>query len=101
MPTPQTQDSSQSPSLTYDPEWLAITRVFHPYLLLELRQKSLPLSDHLVELVKAEMERIKAEGLVIPPLSPKPDMGPIEIGDVQKFVTTAPAHGEPGGSECE
>lgn len=61
-------------------------------------------------LVKAELERIRSEGLAIAPhLNPNGDgvvgdvggSGHVEVGRIQKFARTAPAHGEPGGSESE
>lgn len=31
--------------LEYDPEWLAITRVFHPYLIIEDREAKIPVDQ--------------------------------------------------------
>jgi hypothetical protein len=52
--------------MTYDPYWLAIVKVYNPYLSLEIRPKVYPLQDHLDQMVKDEYERILHEGLLVP-----------------------------------
>ncbi|KAI9637235.1 putative RNA lariat debranching enzyme [Dioszegia hungarica] len=116
IPSSTPSDPSEPLELTYDPQWLAITRVFHPYLSLEVRQKALPLPDHMAELVKAELERIEREGVSVPPIPSATQegevgvsaesqagasirKGSIAVAAVQQFWPTAPAQGEPGGSE--
>lgn len=74
-----------------------------------MRQKILPFPDHLSGLVKTELEKIKSEGLSVPPgmigdqveVEVKREKGMVEIGRVHVFQPTAPAQGQPGGSECE
>jgi len=39
--------SSSNPSLSYDAQWLAITKTFHPYLSTALKPQSLPSDDNL------------------------------------------------------
>jgi hypothetical protein len=96
--------------MTYDPEWLAITRALHPYLSLNLRPSPLPHPDQVDQMVQDEKERLKTEGLLVPALQGSevdgpPELvwekGPVEVGRVQKFWPTAPAQGLPGGSESE
>lgn len=53
------------PRLTYDPNWLAITRALHPYLSLELHS-SLPPRVEQDALVADELVRIKEEGVLVP-----------------------------------
>lgn len=38
---------SSNPSLSYDPQWLAITKTFHPYLSTALKPQSLPTDENL------------------------------------------------------
>lgn len=96
--------------MTFDPHWLAITRAMHPYLTLNIRQLDPPYAD-LDHLVQSELGRIETEGLLVPELakggeeSAVPalvwEKGPVDVGRVQKFWPTAPAEGEPGGSDRE
>lgn len=82
----------------------------HPYLSLSVRQLDPPYGQ-LEEMIHTELETIKSQGLLVPELtrpgeeSPVPTLvwekGPIEVGRVQKFWPTAPAHGTPGGSDSE
>lgn len=115
IPSPVPRTADEPLSLTYDPEWLAITRVFHPFLSLEVRQKALSLPDHLASLVREERKRMEEEGLLVPtsPLLGEDDgtalgsgeqvrvKGAIQVDKVQRFRPTAPAHGQPGGSQGE
>ncbi|WVR07368.1 hypothetical protein IAU60_004409 [Kwoniella sp. DSM 27419] len=95
----------QAPRLTFDPEWLAICRALHPYLSTTLHQTSLPPPQILNQLVADEIVRIREEGLLVPSEEMVDgqvqlvwEKGEVEVGRVQKFWPTAPAHGEPGGS---
>ncbi|RSH81388.1 hypothetical protein EHS25_006920 [Saitozyma podzolica] len=70
IPTPAASTStstSTTPRLTFDPHWLAITRAFHPYLSTQFHQTPLPRPDELDALVSDELERIREEGLLVPP----------------------------------
>ncbi|KAF8337498.1 lariat debranching enzyme, C-terminal domain-containing protein [Cantharellus anzutake] len=65
--------------LTYDTEWLAITRALHPYLSLSRLQDPLPSMEEARKMVQKELEWIKenvGEGK--------------KIENVQKFCMTAP-----------
>jgi len=94
--------------MTFDPHWLAVTRAMQPYFSLGMREIDPPFHQ-LPSLVQAELDRIAAEGLLVPEIptdgqsNPLPTLvwekGPIDVDRVQKFWPTAPAHGEPGGSD--
>jgi lariat debranching enzyme len=95
--------------MTYDPEWLAITRALNPYLSLNQSQIPLPPQTEIDQLISDEKSRIKNEGLLVPEETVGEDgfvklvweMGEIEVGRVQKFWPTAPAEGQSGGSACK
>ena len=76
--------------LTFDPEWLAITRAFNPHMTLNRAQGSYPDEDLAREAVCQEMEWIK-EHVV----SGK-EGGTVKVDDVQQFVMTAPGPGSEG-----
>ena len=92
--------------MTFDPEWLAITRTLHPWLSTEYRQIPLPPPKEIERLIRIQKTRIEKEGLLVP----KPgweegeevelmwEKPPIEVSRVQQFWPTARAHGQPGGS---
>jgi lariat debranching enzyme len=94
--------------MTFDPHWLAITRAMQPYFSLGMREIDPPYQQ-LPSMVQTELDRIIAEGLLVPEIpidgQPNPlptliwEKGPIDVDRVQKFWPTAPAHGEPGGSD--
>ncbi|ODO08455.1 RNA lariat debranching enzyme [Cryptococcus wingfieldii CBS 7118] len=98
---------SYPPRLTYDPEWLAITRALHPYLPLEYHAIRPPPSHILGQMIEDERIRMREEGLLVPQI-PKEgeeegeelvwEKGKIDVGRVQRFWWTAPPQGEPGGS---
>ncbi|GJJ14916.1 hypothetical protein Clacol_009186 [Clathrus columnatus] len=73
-----------SPYITFDPEWLAITRALHPFLSLQRNQKHVPRSEELQKLVDTERVWI-TQNLA--------DGGSIEIGQIQEFTPTAPGPG--------
>ena len=84
------EDRRRMPELTYDPEWLAITRAFHPYMSLSPEQVPFPTEAQARELVRNElawvMENIETRA------GEKP--GSRSIHDCQQFVMTAPGpHG--------
>jgi lariat debranching enzyme len=101
--------TSSPPRLTYDPEWLAITRALHPYLSTQYHQTPLPRSDQLDTVIAYELARIRSEGLLLPSVGwdgeGPPEMvwekGKVEVGRVQRFWLTAPAQGQPGGDPSE
>ncbi len=89
VPTAETQPTGESPKMTFDPAWLAISRAFQPLLSLHIQQQPLP-SDPTI--LKATIEKELAwirENLQ--------DGGAPEVSSIQRFERTAPAPGEPGG----
>ncbi|KZV99020.1 DBR1-domain-containing protein [Exidia glandulosa HHB12029] len=67
------------PVLTFDPEWLAISKALHPFLSTSRSQLPLPSEETAKKLVDKEREWI-AE-----------NVGSLDIADVQVFTMTAPA----------
>ncbi|KAK8854940.1 hypothetical protein IAR55_003679 [Kwoniella newhampshirensis] len=106
VPAPKPSPEGQTPRLTYDPEWLAISRALHPYLSVKHQQTPLPPSDALQQMIQDEKDRIERDGLLVPSEVVREDglvdldweKGDIEVNRVQKFWPTAPAEGQPGGS---
>jgi len=94
--------------MTFDPHWLAITRAMQPHLSLGIREIDPPMND-LPGLIKRELDQITTQGLLVPELTKGGEMNPvpnlvwekgeIDVDRVQRFWPTAPAHGEPGGSD--
>ena len=76
-----TPGTSSPPRLTFDPEWLAITRAFDPYMALEKKQHG-PYPDHptAIEAVSRELEWVKQN---------IPEGGSQDVNDVQTFIVTA------------
>ncbi|KIJ29234.1 hypothetical protein M422DRAFT_235362 [Sphaerobolus stellatus SS14] len=74
-------NSNGSPHLTFDPEWLAITRALHSYLSTSRTQPSLPTPDEAKILVMSELEWVKKNVL---------NGGLLPINEVQTFWRTAP-----------
>ncbi|KIM43939.1 hypothetical protein M413DRAFT_9238 [Hebeloma cylindrosporum] len=92
QPLPSTSGlPGPSPLLSYDPEWLAITRAFHSYLSLTRQQSNFPEEAEARALVaqaaKWVEENVKTN-----------EQGEIPVADHQTFVMTAPGPGsqEPG-----
>lgn len=81
IPTPPSVPQSQPPRLTFDPEWLAITRALHPFFCTTKAQATLPNPDDARALVATELEWVRRN---------VPDGGLQEVSEVQKFWRTAP-----------
>jgi lariat debranching enzyme len=77
------KDGDVVPLLTYDPEWLAITRAFHPYLSTTIEQPSFPSETQAREMVKNELEWVSKH---------LGSQDALKISDCQQFIVTAPAH---------
>lgn len=77
-------ESPTTPRLTYDPEWLAITRAFHPYLSTSRLQPRLPDQAEAREKLKKELEWVTE------------NIGTRDILDCQEFRPTAPGPGSEG-----
>lgn len=78
------RDNDSIPTVTFDPEWLAISRAFHPYMSLSRSQRPYPDEAEARESVKKEMEWIKSHILA--------GKG-VKVNDYQTFVVTAPPPG--------
>jgi lariat debranching enzyme len=74
------------PLLSYDPEWLSITRAFHSYLSLTRQQSRFPEESQARSLVaraaKWVEKNVKTD-----------EQGEIPVADHQTFVMTAPGPG--------
>ncbi|KAG8740020.1 hypothetical protein FRC12_016132 [Ceratobasidium sp. 428] len=77
-PSVPSASPASAPALTYDREWLAISRALHPYLSTTQKQRALPQPQDMPALI-AKSQRWVDE-----------NVGEREIADVQKFVMTAP-----------
>ncbi|KAF7304246.1 DBR1-domain-containing protein [Mycena chlorophos] len=90
LPTPDQTDTDAPPRLTYDPEWLAISRAFHPFFSLKPQQNRYPLADAVGALVDEARawvtDNLKAR-------EPSLDITDLEVNQVQQFVMTAPGPG--------
>lgn len=81
-----------------------------PYLSLGIREIDPPIAE-LSQMIEKELDQIKSQGLLVPEITggeesnPIPNLvwekGLIDVDRVQKFWPTAPAHGQPGGSDGE
>ena len=76
-----------TPSLSFDPHWLAVVKTFAPYLSLEVRQKEFPPVASFDQRISESLDWVKEN-------VGKNGDGMVEVGKVQKFVRTAPATGE-------
>ncbi|KAJ6591369.1 lariat debranching enzyme, C-terminal domain-containing protein [Mycena sp. CBHHK59/15] len=91
------------PQLTYDPEWLAISRAFHPFLSLSHGQRAFPPEEAARALV-AEARAWIAENVSKRGDEAELDVEDLEIQSVQEFVMTAPGPGredEMGGRRAQ
>ena len=80
VPLPENDTAPSSPvTFTFDPQWLAITRVFHPFFTSERIQQQLPSLEEARVLVLQELKWVE-ENL---------DMNK-RIEEVQNFAMTAP-----------
>ncbi|KAJ7251235.1 lariat debranching enzyme, C-terminal domain-containing protein [Mycena rebaudengoi] len=108
IPVPEAQGADEgkgkgketAPRLTYDAQWLAITRAFFPFLTLAYGQRNFPTEEEARELISAAREviaeRARARGEL--------DIDDLEVERVQQFVMTAPGPGredETGGPNAQ
>ncbi|KAJ8586336.1 DBR1-domain-containing protein [Rhizopogon salebrosus TDB-379] len=85
------------PKLTFDPEWLAITRAFHPYLSTRRRQADYPDEATARASVAEEMEWVKSNVHDKEANSSEASLPGIRsILDCQTFAQTAPGPGSEG-----
>ncbi|KAH9927026.1 lariat debranching enzyme, C-terminal domain-containing protein [Amylocystis lapponica] len=81
---------SSAPILAYDPEWLAITRAFHPYISFDRSQPTYPNEAEARSAVRKELAWVKANVLSGREI--------LRVDDYQKFAMTAPAPGSEGAA---
>lgn len=89
-PTPP---SPTKPTLTYDPEWLAITRSFDPYFSLRAQQQPFPDEAEARAMVAKELAWVEAN--LNGGKGGNGRCKPVE--ECQQFVMTAPGPGAEGG----
>ncbi|KAK7439403.1 lariat debranching enzyme [Stygiomarasmius scandens] len=97
--------SDSSPTtLSFDPEWLAISRAFHPWFSLTKEQQPFPDESEAREMVKRELSWVE-ENLLHPKTSAKTeadiqdqtnDTPVLLVSEIQQFVMTAPGPGSEG-----
>jgi len=86
-----TPEHNETPNMTFDPVWLAITRAFHGQLSLAYQQPFLPKESTICKaLIEKELQWLKANA---------PSGGCVPVNDIQQFHQTAPYPGQPGGDE--
>ncbi|KAL0956930.1 hypothetical protein HGRIS_003034 [Hohenbuehelia grisea] len=88
---PKTEGSK--PKITFDPEWLAITRAFHPLFSTSIHQPSFPNEADARAMVEKELEWVKSNVVA------GHEGGPRTIGECQKFACTAPGPGSEGAAK--
>jgi lariat debranching enzyme len=88
IPTPA--PTPTTPILTYDAEWLAITRAFHPLLSTTISQPSFPSEASARQMVQNELTWVKEN---------VGDADRLEVGERQLFVMTAPGPGQEGSAK--
>ena len=96
VPVPDAFSAGDTPVVSFDPEWLAITRAFQPYLSVTRHQSSFPDEAQARELVDREtqwvMENVPKKLGVEAVSSPSS----WRVENCQTFVTTAPGPGTEG-----
>lgn len=108
IPVPEAQGADEgkgkgketAPRLTYDAQWLAITRAFFPFLTLAYGQRNFPTEEEARELISAAREVIVERALA----RGEQDIDDLEVERVQQFVMTAPGPGredETGGPNTQ
>ncbi|KAJ7489518.1 lariat debranching enzyme, C-terminal domain-containing protein [Mycena latifolia] len=93
--------ASTVPRLTYDLEWLAISRAFHPFLALTQFQRAFPTEEAARALVADARTWITDD---LRAREPSLDAEDLEVTQVQEFVMTAPGPGredEMGGRRAQ
>ncbi|EAU86610.2 lariat debranching enzyme [Coprinopsis cinerea okayama7 len=83
--TPQPTTPSGTPTLAFDPEWLAITRALHPWFSSTMTQQELPSVADARALVAKELEWVENH-------IQKSSDGCIRVEDWQEFAPVAPGH---------
>lgn len=84
-----TEESRQPPLLTFDPEWLAITRAFHPWLSTTRHQRPFPPEAEARDMVSKEFEWV----------SKNVTGDALLVSEHQRFIPTAPGPGNEGAAK--
>ncbi|KAF7981363.1 hypothetical protein HWV62_33829 [Athelia sp. TMB] len=108
IPTPAAYATTSTPytlRLTYDPEWLAITRAFHAYLSTTRMQPIYPeeaeargLIKDAEEWIRKNVRNVEKEGETGKLVG---EEGIRDVKDCQKFVMTAPGPGSEGNRNLQ
>ena len=91
--SPKPKQDRPRPRLTYDPEWLAITRAFHPFLSTDNTQPKYPDEDAARLMITKELDWVMSN---VKNKSDDVATGIRDIDDCQPFVKTAPGPGQEG-----
>lgn len=80
-------EGAHSPlGLSFDPEWLAISRAFHPWLSTSRSQRPFPIEEEARTMIEQELEWVSKN-------VPGKLGGTFSVSECQTFVPTAPGHG--------
>ncbi|KIJ61557.1 hypothetical protein HYDPIDRAFT_115714 [Hydnomerulius pinastri MD-312] len=93
---PATPKGNARPILTYDPEWLAITRAFHPYFSDTRHQATYP--DEATARARVSEEITWVEENIVSQV-PEDNKSPLSVEERQTFVRTAPGPGSEGSAK--
>jgi len=80
------------PVLSFDPEWLAISKAFHPWLSTIKTQRPFPVEEEARKMVKQELEWVSKN-------VPRKLEGAFLVSECQTFAPTAPGPGDGGTME--
>ncbi|TFK37734.1 lariat debranching enzyme, C-terminal domain-containing protein [Crucibulum laeve] len=86
--------SPHHPSLGFDPEWLAISRAFHPWLSTTHQQRPFPPEAEARELVRKELQWVENNVKT-------DEHGVIPVLQHQVFMMTAPGPGSEGAAKMQ
>ena len=81
-----------NPLFSFDPEWLAINRAFHPWFSTVPHQRTFPDEQEARAMVSKELEWVNAN-------IKKDENGVIPVEDWQSFAQTAPGPGSEGANK--
>ncbi|KAJ2919126.1 hypothetical protein MD484_g1285, partial [Candolleomyces efflorescens] len=81
-----------NPLFSFDPEWLAINRAFHPWFSTAPHQRAFPDEQEARAMVSKELEWVNAN-------IKKDENGVIPVEDWQSFAQTAPGPGSEGANK--
>lgn len=85
--------------MTYDPEWLAITRAFHQYFSTARQQATYP--DELTARARVSSELDWVEENIVRKATSDGAKLPLSVDDCQVFIQTAPGPGSEGDAKFQ